>query len=160
MTEIDLLGQFSHGLTGITMEMGGGVGERESQGRERVCIEADESGLEVNKSEFDDAQVLLTCVADDILLVWIKTHHGVSSIMSTLLEMEKEWLNVEWERAGVKQVCMLHLWNIALLQHYMVLPLGGTVQGLDVVWVDLGGIDGAAWIMRWWLCWRKGQRLE
>ena len=58
----------------------------------------------------------------DILLVLIKTCWGVSSIVLTLwalLEVEKEWLDVKHVRARVEQECMLHLQNIAALQHYL-----------------------------------------
>jgi len=58
----------------------------------RVGVEAEESELEDSRSESEDSQVLLMHVAYEILLVLIKTHHRVSSIVSTLwasLEVEK-----------------------------------------------------------------------
>ena len=56
--------------------------------------------------------------------------------------MEKEQLDVEWGRAGVEWVCMLHLWNVAALQFYLACLLGSTVQGSEAMQVDLGGLMG------------------
>ena len=36
------------------------------------------------------------------------------------LEMEKEQLEVKWEGAKNEQELMLHMWNVASLQHYVV----------------------------------------
>ena len=68
-----------------------------------------ESKLEDSKSETKDAQVLLTSTAYNILWVLIKTHHGVTSIMSTsqaFFEVEKVWLEVKQERARTEQELM------------------------------------------------------
>ena len=81
----------------------------------KVQVEVEDSELEESSS--GNTQGPLTSAVYDILSV---THQGVSEIALTLqalLEVEKEQLDVKWGRARVDQECMLHLRNVAVLQH-------------------------------------------
>jgi len=82
----------------------------------KVKFEVEDSELEESAS--GNTQGLLTSAAYDILSVLIKTHGEFLQLCQ--LEVEKEQLDVEWGRAVVEWECMLHLWNVAALQHYMV----------------------------------------
>jgi len=94
------------------MEACGGSEKGDMRAEKRVQIKMQESKLEHNRSESEDAQVLLTCMAYDILLVLIEIHHGILSVVLTLwafLELENAWMEVEQERVRIEWKLSSHV---------------------------------------------------
>jgi len=86
------------------------------------------------------------------------------------LEVEKEQLDVEQERERMVWGIMQFVCNLYMSQEYVAQILGGIFWGSDLLWVDLGGIEGDGLENKmvgmsekrleigWQICWRVVDR--